>query len=37
MGREASPSAAVLGSQSVRSAKKEAAKITRRVTTPARR
>jgi transposase len=37
MGREASPSAAVLESQSVRSAEKGAATITRRVTTPARR
>jgi transposase len=37
MGREASPSAAVLDSQSVKSAEKGAAKTTRWVTTPARR
>ena len=37
MGREASPSAAVLDSQSVRSAEKGAAKTMRWVTTPARR
>ena len=37
MGREASPSAAVLDSQSVKSAEKGAVKTTRWVTTPARR
>jgi transposase len=37
MGREASPSAAVLDSQSVKSAEKGAAETTRWVTTPARR
>ena len=37
MGREASPSAAVLDSQSVKSAEKGAAKTTKWVTTPARR
>ena len=37
MGREASPSAAVLDSQSLKSAEKGAAKTTRWVTTPARR
>jgi putative transposase len=37
MGRETSPSAAVLDSQSVKSAEKGAAKTTRWVTTPARR
>jgi transposase len=37
MGREASPSAAVLNSQSVKSAEKGAAKTTRWVMTPARR
>src|SRR5262245_62031895 len=37
MGREASPSAAVLDSQSVKSAEKGAAKTARWVTTPARR
>jgi transposase len=36
MGREASPSAAVLDSQSVKSAEKGAAETTRWVTTPAR-
>ena len=37
MGREASPSAAVLDSQSIKSAEKGAAETTRWVTTPARR
>jgi len=37
MGREASPSAAVLDSQSVKSAEKGAVKTTRWATTPARR
>ena len=37
MGREASPSAAVLDSQSVKSAEKRAVKTTKWVTTPARR
>ena len=37
MGREASPSAAVLDSQSIKSTEKGAAETTRRVTTPARR
>jgi transposase len=37
MGRQASPSAAVLDSQSVKSAEKVAVKTTRWVTTPARR
>ena len=37
MGREASPSAAVLDSQSVKSAEKGAVKTTKWVTTPARR
>ena len=37
MGREASPSAAVLDSQSVKSAEKGAVETTRWVTTPARR
>ena len=37
MGREASPSAAVLDSQSLKSAEKGAAKMTRWVMTPARR
>jgi hypothetical protein len=37
MGREASPSAAVLDSQSVKSAEKGAVKTARWVTTPARR
>jgi hypothetical protein len=37
MGREASPSAAVLDSQSVRSAEKGAVKTTSWVTTPAKR
>jgi hypothetical protein len=37
MGREARPSAAVLDSQSVKSAEKGAAETTRWVTTPARR
>jgi len=37
MGREASPTAAVLDSQSVKSAEKGAVKTTRWVTTPARR
>ena len=37
MGREASPSAAVLDSQSLKSAEKGAAKTTQWVTTPARR
>ncbi len=37
MGREASPSAAVLDSQSLKSAEKRAVKTTRWVTTPAKR